>query len=324
MNAADVVPLGRSALSVSRLGLGGGPIGGLFEPVSDLKAHATVAAALEGGLRLFDVAPLYGHGRAEQRMGQALREVERDRYVLSTKVGRLLRPGVVDPGSPFRDTPPVGPIFDFSYEGARRSLAESLDRLGLDRIDLLFVHDPDFRLDQALVGAFPAVAELRGEGVVVAIGVGTNDTKTALRIVRETDIDCLLLANRLTLLDQSSLDEVLPACVDRNVAVIAGGVFNSGVLAAPARSDATYEYAPAPSMIIDRARALEAICREHEVDVITAALRFPLRHPAVDAVLVGARSPSELTNDIALFNRDVPEACWRALTDRCGLRDAAA
>jgi D-threo-aldose 1-dehydrogenase len=294
------------------LGLGGGPLGGLFEPVSEETATAVVERAWERGLRLFDVAPFYGHGRSERFMGRVLREKPRHEFVLSTKVGRLLRAEAAGGSSDFAETEGVGPVFDFTAEGVRRSLAESLERLGLDRVDVVLIHDPEDHLDQAIDEAQPALSQLRDEGVVDAIGVGTNSCASAARIVRETDVDCVLLANRITLLDQSGVAQVLPLCQDRNVTVIAGGVFNSGVLADP-RGDARFEYGPVPDEIGTRAVALEQLCERHGVPLASAAIWFPLRHEGVDAVVIGVRSVEELEANIAAFETDIPDALWADL-----------
>ena len=215
--------------TLSRLGLGTAPLAGLFGAVSTEEASAVVDRAWELGVRFFDTAPSYGSGIAEQRVGEALRSRPRAEFVISTKVGRLLRPGPPDPT--FVGAPQLTPVFDFSYEGTVRSLEESLDRLGLDRVDIALIHDPDDHYEAALAGAYVALERLRSERVVNAIGVGMNQTELLVRFARESDIDCLLVAGRYTLLDQSAADELLPVCEDRGIAVIAGGVFNSGILA---------------------------------------------------------------------------------------------
>jgi aryl-alcohol dehydrogenase-like predicted oxidoreductase len=304
-------PLGRAGLELTRVALGTAPLGGLYTAVDDAQARATVDAAWELGVRTFDTAPHYGAGVAERRLGEALRGRPRDQLVLSTKVGRLLRPGAKGP-SMFAGEPPVARVFDFSRDGVRRSLEGSLERLGVDRVDIVHVHDPDDHLDEALAGALPALAELRDAGVIGAVGAGMNAAAPLARIVREADVDCVLVAGRLTLLDQGAADELLPLCLERDVAVLAGGVFNSGVLTDP-RPGATYDYAPAPPQIVERARALAAICARHGVPLAAAALAFPLRHPAVASVVVGARTPREIRDDIAHLAHDVPDELWREL-----------
>jgi D-threo-aldose 1-dehydrogenase len=300
--------------AATRLGIGGGPLGGLFEPVSEETATAVVERAWDRGIRLFDVAPLYGHGRAERFVGAVLQRKPRDEFVLSTKVGRLLRSSAAGQASAFAETEGVGPVFDFSALGIRSSLAESLERLGLDRIDVVLVHDPEEHLEQAVHEAAPELARLRDDGVVGAIGVGTNSCDTALRFVRETDVDCVLLANRITLLDDSGASEVLPLCAERGVPVIAGGVFNSGLLANP-RGDGRYEYRRAPDAIRRRALALEGVCERHGVSLASAAVQYPLRQAAVAAVLVGVRSVDEVDANVGAFAADLPDALWDELRD---------
>jgi D-threo-aldose 1-dehydrogenase len=308
MNPTASVKLGRTDVTVTRLGLGCAPIGGLYEPVSEAAARAVVDRAWEHGLRLFDTAPLYGSGLSERRVGAALRDRPRDELVLSTKVGRLLRAGR-EPDAAFEGAPPLAPVFDFSYDGVLRSLDESLERLALDSVDVVYIHDPDDHFDKALAGAYPALERLRDEGVVRAIGVGMNQSEMLARFARETDVDCLLLAGRYTLLDTSALNELLPLCLDRGIAVIAGGVFNSGVLAGNAR----YNYAPAEPEVLARVSRLAEICTRWDVPLSAAAVQFPLGHPAIACVLVGCRSSAEVDEDVALFELDVPAELWEEL-----------
>jgi len=298
-------------IQLPRHGLGTAPIGGLFQEVTDEQAKATIDAAWAGGVRLFDTAPHYGLGLSERRLGAAL--AGRSGYVLSTKVGRLLVPssrgGRDDEGF---DVPATYErVWDFSRDGVRRSLEESLGRLGLPQVDLVLIHDPDAHVDQAIAEAYPALAELRAQGVVKAIGVGMNQWQAPLRFVQETDVDVVMLAGRYTLLDQSGLP-LLDACAERGVRVLAAGVFNSGLLATPEPSG-TFDYAPAPSPIIERARRLAAICERHGVRLPQAAMAFPLRHPAIAAVVLGARTPEEVRTNAALRQRPVPDALWHDL-----------
>jgi D-threo-aldose 1-dehydrogenase len=296
MNPTAGVQLGRADVNVTRLGLGCAPIGGLYKPVSEADAREVVDRAWEHGLRLFDTAPLYGSGLSERRVGAALGDRPRDAFVLSTKVGRLLRAG-------------GQPVFDFSFDGVLRSLDESLERLGLDYVDVVYIHDPDDHFDEALAGAYPALERLRGEGVVRAIGVGMNQSEMLARFARETDVDCVLLAGRYTLLDRSALDELLPLCLERGIAVIAGGVFNSGVLA----GNAHYDYAPAEPAVLARVSRLAEICGRWDVPLAAAAVQFPLGHPAVACVLVGCRSSVEVDEDVALFELNLPAGLWEEL-----------
>lgn len=307
---AERVRLGRTDLEVTRLGLGTAPLGGLYRDVSDEEAAALLEAAWTAGLRFYDTAPLYGHGLAERRLGAAVRSRPRDELVLATKVGRLLRGD------------PPGPVFDFSADGALRSLEESLERLGVDRVDVLHVHDPDDHHDEALAGAYRALDGLRREGRIGAVGAGMNQWQMLARFGREAAFDCFLLAGRFTLLDQSGLDELLPLCVERGIGVIAGGTFNSGILADP-RPGAPYDYRPAPPELVERARRLGAVCERHGVPLAAAAIQFPLRHPAVAAVVVGARSAAELEEDLRLFRWEVPAALWADLGGQGLVRDPA-
>ncbi|MFL5926824.1 MAG: aldo/keto reductase [Gaiellaceae bacterium] len=275
--------------------------------MSEDAARATVDRAWEAGVRFFDTAPLYGSGLSERRVGAALRERPRDQYVLSTKVGRLLVAGA--PSPLFPGAPPTAPVFDFSADGVRRSLAESLERLGLDRVDVALIHDPDDHLEQALAEAYPALHELRAQGVVRRIGAGMNQWQALARFVRETDVDCVLLAGRYTVLDRSAGAELLPLCETRGCGVFAAGVFNSGLLA----GGATYDYLPAPRELVARARELAASCERWNVPLKAVALQFPLRHAAVESVLVGCRTPAEVDEDLALLDVPIPPGLWTEL-----------
>ena len=311
-------PLGRSAVQVTELSLGGAAIGNLFTEVDDQTARAAIDAAWDGGIRAFDTAPHYGLGLSERRLGEALRHRPRSEFVICTKVGRLLRPAQPPFG---RDTEgfavPATQVreFDYTGDGVRRSLEASLSRLGLDRIDIALIHDPDDHGEQALRAAYPALERLRSEGTLGAIGVGMNQAPMLTRFVTDTDIDVILEAGRYTLLDQSAADTLLPAAQERGIAVIAGGVFNSGLLAAPG-AGARFDYEPAPAAMLERARHLEAICAQFGVPLRAAAARFPLRHPAVTSVLIGARSAPEVADAISLSRTDIPVALWDALAAR--------
>jgi D-threo-aldose 1-dehydrogenase len=299
-------PLGGRGVEVTRVGLGTAPLGNLFEPLDDERATATVAAAWDAGIRFFDTAPLYGHGLAETRLGAALRDHPRDAYVVSSKVGRLLRPDAdFDPGI-FRVPRALAPRFDFSRDGVLRSVEESLGRLGLDRLDIVLVHDPDDHEREALDGAFPALLELRDQGVVRAIGSGMNQSEMLATFVSRVDLDCVLLAGRYTLLDRSG-SRLLEACATRGVGVIVGGVFNSGILAR-VDGDATFDYERASAATRERASALGRACERHAVPLPAAALDFALRNPAVSTVVVGARSPDEIRDDVAWARSTVPRA----------------
>ncbi|MGZ4663814.1 MAG: aldo/keto reductase [Mycobacteriaceae bacterium] len=317
-------------LSLPRLGLGTAPLGGLFTSVPDSEAHATVEAAWDLGLRFFDTAPLYGYGSAERRLGTALADMPRDDFTLATKVGRLLRHVSKGDGSdvdrtqthegqPFyKDTSEAVPVFDFSYDGALRSLEESLERLGVDRVDVVHVHDPDNHLEEAINGACRALVELRDQGVIGAVGVGIDYCAPAVRLVDEVDLDCLLIAGRWTLLDHEALTALLPRALERQVAIIAAGVFNSGVLAAPT-DGATFDYVPCSADVVARAQQMDNVCARHGVPLKAAALQFPYRHPAVAAVVTGARSPAEITENVELADLELPAALWEELSAECGV-----
>ncbi|MGW2216905.1 aldo/keto reductase [Nonomuraea sp. NPDC001684] len=297
-------------IDLPRVGLGGAPLGNLYQAVSGEQARATVDAAWDSGVRLFDTAPHYGLGLSERRLGAAL--AERSGYVLSTKVGRLVVPSRVRDDDEMFDVPVgLGREWDFSADGVRDSLEDSLARLGLPEIDIALIHDPDDHLEQALAEAYPALAELREQGVVKAIGVGMNQWQAPLRFVRETGVDVVMLAGRYTLLDQSGLP-LLDECAERGVRVLAAGVFNSGLLATPAPSG-TFDYAPAPAPLLDRATRIAAVCERHGVSLPQAAMAFPLRHPAVASIVLGARAPEEVLANAALWSRPVPEELWLEL-----------
>lgn len=298
-------------IELPRIGMGTAPLGGLFEAVSDETAHATIELAWERGIRFFDTAPLYGLGLSEQRLGRFLAGRPRDDFVLATKVGRLLRADA--PAQPreaiWNDVPALNPVFDFSYDGVLRSVEESLQRLGLDRIDVLHIHDPDDHYEEAMTGAYPALDRLRSEGVIRAVGAGMNQAEMLVRFTREADFDCFLVAGRCTLLDQAALPELLPLCAERGIAVIAGGVFNSGLLA----GGTTFNYRPAPSELLEEAARLEAVCARHDVPLAAAALQFPLRNPAVTSILLGPRAPAELAQNLDLLDVPIPAGLWDEL-----------
>lgn len=306
------VPLGRSGVTVTRLGLGTAALGGLYTAVEDGAAAAVLDRAVELGIGYLDTAPRYGSGTAERRLGSWLRDARRPAPVLSTKVGRVLVP---EPGAHtghFAHGAGYRQVFDFSADGVRRSLDDSLDRLGVDRVDVVYLHDPDDHADQALREAYPVLHELRSQGVVGAVGVGMNQTAVPARFVRETDLDVVLLAGRYTLLDRSGADELLPQCLQRGVAVVVGGVYNSGVLADPTPG-AHFDYEPAPPAVLATARRLRDVAAAHGVPLKAAAVQFPFRHPAVSCVLTGARSVAELDENVAMLAHPVPEQAWADL-----------
>ncbi len=290
-----------SSRAAARIGLGAAPLGGLYADVPSATARATVDAAWELGIRSFDTAPLYGSGLAERRLGEALAGRARGEYTISTKVGRVLKPG--KPSPHFVGAPTLEPVFDFSPEGVRRSFAESLERLQLDRVDIVLLHDPEDHMDEAR-RVLEVVRELAPR-----VGVGTNVVETAFDLVERDEVDIVLLAGRYTLLDRSAAEKLLPLCAERGVPLIAAGVFNSGLLA----GGSTFDYEAAPSELLARRRALEKICARYDVPLAAAAIQFPLRHPGVTSILVGARSPEEIAEDLRLLDVKVHDDLWAEL-----------
>jgi D-threo-aldose 1-dehydrogenase len=308
---ADLLNRGRSGHDV--IGLGGSPLGNFARPVSDDEAARTVRRAWDRGIRYFDTAPHYGLGLSERRIGAELRRHPRDEFVLSTKVGRLIVPnprprerdddGFAVPGDRTRR-------WDFSATGVERSLRESLERLGLDSVDILFAHDPDQAWEGAAREGLASLARVKAAGVVKAIGIGTNATAGLAGIIEEGLVDVIMLANRYSLLDHSALDSVLAPAHHAGVAVISVGVFATGLLST---ARALYEYRAAEAEVAERANRIAAICKDHSVELPAAALAFPLLHPAVAAVAVGMRSPREVDEDLRQFETDVPDGLWRDL-----------
>lgn len=307
------VKLKRSNLEVTRFSLGTAPLGGLFKSVSDQEGEDMLNAALELGINYFDTAPQYGHGVAEIRVGNALRNAKVP-YVVSTKVGRVLRHiEGVEPEKWFPDAPrDIVPIYDYSPEGIRRSFEESLERLGLPHIDIVLMHDAEDHIKEAVENAFPVLAELRSQGLIKAIGLGMNYVVPALEIMRQTDLDIALIAGRFTLLDQSAQHELFPYALANNIDISMGGVLNSGVLANPV-AGATYNYLPASDEIIARAAKIGAFLKEHNAPLIATALQFPLHHPAVTSVLTGPRTSAELRANAADFDLELPAGIWAEL-----------
>jgi D-threo-aldose 1-dehydrogenase len=325
---AERVPLGRTGLELTRLGFGGASIGGIYGWVEDADAIATVRHAWSLGVRYFDTAPLYGYGAAERRTGQVLADEPRDSFVLSTKVGRLVRDRATIPPDADIDRQlldgredayyvirdPVRIVFDYSADGIRRSLEESLERLRLDRVDIALIHDPDDHWREAIEGAWPALERLRSEGVIRAIGAGMNQSEMLTRFVRETTMDVVLVAGRYTLLDQGALHDLLPACQERGVGVLVGSVMNSGVLVDP-RPGARFNYGPAPADVIERARRIGEVCERHGVPLRAAAMQFPMAHPAVVSLVAGVRSVAHLDEYPALLSYPIPADLWSDLRE---------
>lgn len=315
--------LGQSDVEVTRLGFGAASIGGLFGSVDAGWAAATVDHGWDLGIRYFDVAPLYGYGNGERRLGASLGHRVRDQYVLSTKVGRLVRAtGLIPPGADidrqaldghddayYADVDGRRIVFDYSADGVVRSIEESLERLGLDRIDLVFIHDPDDHWQSAIDEAYPALHRLRDQGIIRAIGVGMNQSAMLVRFAQETEMDAFLVAGRYTLLDQEALRELLPLCLERRISVLIGGVMNSGLLADP-RAGARFDYAPASPEILDRARRLDLACQRRGVPLRAAAIQFPLAHPAVAGLIAGVRRLEHLEEYPEFMRWPIPSVLW--------------
>lgn len=317
--------LGRTGLEVTALGFGSAPLGDIYEVLDDATAIATVEAAAAGGITLFDTAPLYGQGSAEHRIGTALRRRPAGSYVVSTKVGRILTPA---PNGRVKTSRFVGGLQfnvtnDYSYDAAMRSHEASLQRLGLPKVDVMLIHDADAwthgpvegpkRYAEAMNGAYRALEKLRSEGVIKGIGIGVNDPTYAARYLTEGDFDCFLIAGRYSLLEQPALAEVLPIAERKNIGVMLGGVFNSGILATGPIEGARYNYTPAPPEILDKVRKIERVCQSHGIPLATAAMQFPLGHKAVSSLALGAVKPSEVAQNIAAITTKIPAALWADL-----------
>jgi D-threo-aldose 1-dehydrogenase len=310
--ALPTAPLGRTKIEVTRLGLGTAPLGGWPTRISPEDGHATILAAWEAGVRYFDTAPLYGYGRAERWLGAALAELPRAQVVVSTKVGRVIRPARPGESQLFEGAGDLGTDFDFSRDAVLRSIDESLERMALDRVDIVLIHDPDDHIDDAAGDAFTALDRLRHEGVVGAIGAGMNFPGPLAELVRRTDLDCVLLAGRYSLLEHDALEELLPLLDERRVSMIVGGAFNTGILADPSPGT-HFHYVPADDLVLARARTMQDICRRGGVALGAAALQFPLAHPSVAAVVTGARSPGEIEQNARLISQPVPAQVWDEL-----------
>lgn len=325
MAVDDRRSFGRVGFPVTVAGFGGAPIGNLFRPIVEQDAQALVADAWDAGIRVFDTAPLYGHGLSEHRLGHALLHRPRAEYVLFNKVGRRLYPqavGTFDSGA-WVDVAPFRAEFEYGYDSVLRQVEDSLQRLATDHIDVLFIHDCDVfthgpveqprRFREAMEGAYPALVRLRDEGVVKAIGIGVNEAEVCYTAIEEADLDCILLAGRYTLLEQEPLDDLIPACAERGIAVVLGGVFNSGVLATGPVEGAKFNYGPAPAPILERARAIQVVCDRHGVPLAAAAVQFAAAHPAVVTVCLGARTLEQQHRNAEAFSFDIPDALWDEL-----------
>lgn len=287
---------------------------GLYTAVNEGDAEGAIHGALSAGLNFIDTAPMYGHGKSEEILGKALAGVPRDSYVLSTKVGRLLQP--IDPSkaeeSQWKSASPYEWHFDFSYDAVMRSFEESLKRMKVDRIDVLLIHDPDTHWESAIKEAYPAVHKLREQKVIGAIGAGMNQWEMLKRFAEEGDFDCFLLAGRYTLIDHTSLPEFLPLCEKKNISIIIGGPYNSGILA----GGTMFNYEPASPDLLAKVKQISAVCQSHGVDIKAAALQFPFGHPTVASVIPGARSLAELQENVQLLSASIPQALWSDLAEK--------
>ncbi len=313
MHPLELARIGTTSVSVTRLGLGGAPLGGMFGTDNAQIAKDTVRRGHELGIRFFDTAPFYGRGRSERIFGDALADADRDDYTLSSKVGRVLNRNQSGADDILDEVPPYDVVFDFSRDGILRSIEESLRRMELARLDIALIHDPDDHWEQAIGEAYPTLAELRAQGVIGAIGAGMNQWEMLARFAREGDFDCFLLAGRYTLLDQSGLDTLLPLCEDRRISIILGGPYNSGILASDLGPDTTYFYQRTPPDVLEKAKRIRDICSRHKTPLKAAALQFGLAHPAVAATIPGARNAEEVEENFALVGLDIPSSLWAEL-----------
>ena len=334
MEPGTTVAFGRTDLEVTAFGFGTAPIGNFMRPIPEEEAQAMIETAWDAGVRFFDTAPMYGHGLAELRTGHYMRWKERGEFVLASKVGRILTPApraTID-FAPWADAAPFTMRFDYSYDGTMRAFEDSLQRLGLERMDMAFIHDIDrftrgdeqpevFR--EAMDGAARALMDLREQEAVRAIGVGVNEWEVCEAALRERDFDAFLLAGRYTLLEQEALESFLPLCEERGAAVVVGGGFNSGILATGSVEGAKYNYAPAPDDVVEKVRGIEAVCAEHGVPLPAAALQFVVAHPAVPTFMAGTRTVDQLRANLAWFSHAIPSEFWADLKSKGLLREDA-
>jgi D-threo-aldose 1-dehydrogenase len=335
MNAINIRKFGRVGFDITDMGFGAAPIGNFLRPIPEAEAGAMVERAWDAGMRYFDTAPYYGHGLSELRLGHYLRWKPREQFVVSSKVGRVLkaaRKETID-FKPWVDAAPFKPRFDYSYDGTMRSFEDSLQRLGLGYIDILFIHDADVfthgaemqkvYFKQAMDGCYRALIELREQGLVKAIGVGVNNWEVMLDFMKAGDFDTLLVAGRYTLLEQESLDELLPLCERRGTAIVIGGGFNGGILATGAVPGAKWNYAPAPAPIMEKVEKIEAVCARHKVPLAAAALQFLLAHPAVASHVPGTRNVQQMNQNLELVAHPIPAPFWQELKAEGLLRQDA-
>ena len=329
--------LGNGGLAFTKLGMGMAPLGNLYRAVSDDDAQAVLTRAWDEGVRYFDTAPLYGLGLSETRLNPLLRGKDRDSYVLSTKVGRLLKATTQDKRDgldKWFEVPARNEVYDYTYDGVMRSIEFSLERLGVDRIDVLFVHDIDLanhgsqkvldtKLAELMDSGYGALVSLRDQGVIKAFGAGVNEWQPCQWLAERGDFDMFLLAGRYTLLEQEALESFLPLCEKRGIGVVIGGPYNSGVLATGPKAGAYYNYEPAPQDILTRVGEIEKVCKSHGVRLVDAAFQFPLRHPAVVSVIPGGQGLAEMNSNIEAESARIPDALWVDLKSAGLMRDDA-
>ena len=322
--------LGNGGLTFTELGFGTAPLGNLYRAISDQDADEILSLAWEGGVRYFDTAPLYGYGLSETRLNRFLRDKPRDDYVLSTKVGRLLSaatPQTRDGIGGWFDVPSRREIFDYSFDGVMRSVEFSLERLGIDRIDILFVHDLDLghhgsqgvldeKIEELMSGGYLALRDLRTQGVIQALGAGLDEWQPCQALAERGDFDLFLLAGRYTLLEQEALESFLPLCEARGIGIIVGGPYNSGILATGPTQGAYYNYDLAPQHILDKVGEIQSVCKSHGVRLNDAAFQFPLCHPCVLSIIPGGQSVAEMTSNISAASAEIPPKLWSALKDK--------
>ena len=315
--------IGKTDLSVSSLGFGSAWLGIAGLNITEHESEQILRSAIEQGITYFDTAPLYGHGLCEKRLGRILSRIPRNEFVISSKVGySLVDPSVGQRHPMMQDNEDAGFVFDYTYDSVRRSVEASLKRLQLDNIDILFCHDIDVythgdnqprMLEQAIDGTLPALSDLRSEGAINAFGVGVNEWEVCDKVSELFDVDCFLLAGRFTLLEQEPLEYFLPKCIDRGISIIVGGPYNSGLLAAKSRRDATYNYKQTDDEIWNKVQSIQNICELHDVELAAAALQYPLRHQAVSSVIPGVKTIGELSENLNMIEKTIPEALWSEL-----------
>ena len=326
-------PIGRTDLRVTDISFGAAPLGNLYRAVTETDAQAVLDTAWQGGIRFFDTAPYYGHGLSERRIGDFLRTKPATEWVLATKVGRRLEPVAFDsvPDHGFEHPLPFRPVFDYSYDGVMRSFEHSYARLGLNRIDIAWIHDigalthgeaNHAHLEALFSGGLRALEQLKSSGAISAYGLGVNEVQVCLDVMDRASLDAILLAGRYTLLDRSATDILIPLCERTHTSLVVGGVFNSGILATGPVAGAHFDYAPASETVLTSVRALEEIAARHDIPLAAAALRFPLEHPTVASVLIGTAKSSSLARNLALLDLDVPAAIWPEF-ERHTIREAA-